>query len=370
MLPDATMDTVKIFGAGSIGNHMAHAARSLGWSVDICDPDPAALKRTRHDIYPGRYGAWDETIGLYDPADAPSGHHDLIIIGTPPDAHMPLALAAIDEGPSAILIEKPASTPVSELDRQVFERARAAGVRVFVGYDHVVGLATRRFDALASAETAGTVATLDVEFREYWGGIFAAHHWLDGPADSYLGYWRRGGGALGEHSHALNLWQHMAHVVGAGRVVEVSALLDLVSDGAAEYDRLAALHLTTENGLRGRVVQDVVTQPTRKWARLQGSTGFVEWVAGYAPGADAVIHGSGSTEAQTESFTKSRPDDFIAELEHIAAHVQDGSASPLELSRGLDTMMVIAAAHRSHRERRVVRLDEAEPYDIRGMAGA
>ena len=43
---------VKIIGAGSIGNHLAHASRSLGWQVDICDIDSRALVRTKEMIYP------------------------------------------------------------------------------------------------------------------------------------------------------------------------------------------------------------------------------------------------------------------------------------------------------------------------------
>ena len=361
------IDKVKIFGAGSIGNHMAHAARTLGWSVDICDVDPDALARTRDQIYPSRYGSWDQSIGLYDTATVPAGGYDLIVIGTPPDLHMSLALTALEERPAAILIEKPASTPLSDLDQQVYDRAQDLGVRVFVGYDHVVGQASHRFGQHVATGSPGTARTLDVEFREYWGGIFAAHPWLDGPADSYLGYWRRGGGALGEHSHALNMWQHMAHLVGAGRVVQVSAMLDIVSDGQAEYDRLAALHLVTENGLCGRVVQDVVTQPTRKWARLQGEHGYVEWIAGHEHGADAVIHATGNAPGETELFHKTRPDDFIAELEHIERHVAEATPSPLDLSRGLDTMLVIAAAHRSHREQRAVRIDHQQGYNIKSL---
>ena len=46
----------------------------------------------------------------------------------------------------------------------------------------------------------GKLQTLDVEFREYWGGIFEAHPWLNGPQDSYLGFWKRGGGAWGTFS--------------------------------------------------------------------------------------------------------------------------------------------------------------------------
>src|SRR5689334_8143664 len=98
---------VKILGAGSIGNHLANASRALGWSVDMVDPDPAALERTRTSIYPSRYGRWDDAIRLFAPASAPRGGYDLICVGTPPDSHMPLARAAVAEKPRAVLVEKP-----------------------------------------------------------------------------------------------------------------------------------------------------------------------------------------------------------------------------------------------------------------------
>ena len=98
---------------------------------------------------------------------------------------------------------------------------------MFVGYDHVVGRAAGWPDELMRRPASERSTTLDVEFREHWGGIFNAHPWLAGPWESYLGFWKRGGGASGEHSHAANLWQHFAHVAGAGRVVEVQALLDV-----------------------------------------------------------------------------------------------------------------------------------------------
>ena len=75
---------VKVHGAGSIGNHLSHAARTLGWPVDLCDVDRNALERTRRQIYPGRYGQWDEAIGLFESSKAPEGGYDLICVGTPP----------------------------------------------------------------------------------------------------------------------------------------------------------------------------------------------------------------------------------------------------------------------------------------------
>src|SRR5262245_18293277 len=300
----------KIFGAGSIGNHLSHALRTLGHDVMLCDVDPAALERTRDSIYPSRYGCWDEGIELALVPEARRGEFDLIIIGTPPDKHMELALQALEEGPKAMLIEKPVCTPALEEADTLLSAADAKGCRLFVGYDHVVGMAAWRVCELIDRDEIGEAQTLDVEFREHWAGIFAAHPWLEGPSDSYLGFWRRGGGAACEHSHALNLWQHFAHRLGMGRVKDVTATLDYVREGRAEYDRLCSANLATERGFIDRVVQDVVTRPARKWARLQGSDGFIEWHCGYKAGKDAVIFCSGNQGSVVETFAKTRADDL------------------------------------------------------------
>lgn len=362
--------SVKVLGAGSIGNHMSHAARALGWRVDLCDISQAALTRTRTEIYPGRYGAWDEDIGLFTTDEAPRGEHDLIVVGTPPDSHMDLAIAALAEGPKALLIEKPLCGPGLERAQELFEAGRDSGVRVFVGYDHVVGEAAETVAAIAASGALGPIETMDVEFREHWGGIFAAHPWLDGPGDSYLGHWRRGGGASGEHSHAANLWQSFAHAAGAGRVIKVSAMLDYVSDHTVDYDRICLLTLETESGLIGRVVQDVVTSPPRKWARIQGNESHVEWHCGFKPGCDAVLEGSGGGETARHLIEKTRPDDFIRELRHIAAVVESGAASPIDLERGLDTMLVIAAAHKSARESRAITINYDSGYSAHALDAA
>ena len=360
----------KIIGAGSIGNHLAHAARTLGWEVVLCDIDEAALARTRNDIYPARYGQWDEAIALVPCEDAPRGGFDLIAIGTPPDSHMALARGALAESPRALLVEKPLAAPDLDGCQALLEEAEAAGVAAFVGYDHVVAESTTRFAALARG--LEDVQTLDVAFREHWQGIFNAHPWLAGPADTYLGFWARGGGALGEHSHALNLWQHIAHEIGAGRVIKVGAMLDYVDAGGADYDRLALLNLRTEGGLVGRVVQDVVTRPPLKWARIQGAEAAIEWQCIAAPYHDEVRQVLAEGAARMERFEKTRPDDFIAEFRHIEAALMQGNAdrSPIALRRGLDTMLVIAAAHRSAREGRTITIDYSAGYTEKALAFA
>jgi predicted dehydrogenase len=360
---------IKIVGAGSIGNHLSNAARTMGWSVDLCDIDPQALERTRTQIYPTRYGKWDEGIRLFESSQVPKGGYDLIFIGTPPHVHIPLALQALAEKPKAILIEKPVCGPDLEGAKELYELATRDGIAVFVGYDHVVGKSSRLASELALSADFGPLTTLDVEFREHWGGIFSAHPWLAGPWETYLGFWQRGGGASGEHSHAANLWQHFAHTVGAGRVVEVQATLDMVKDGRVDYDRLCLMHLRTENGLVGRCVQDVVTQPPRKWARLQYVAGHVEWQCGREPGVDVVTAALPGKVHTEQRVTKTRPDDFVEELRHIeAALAADPAASPISIARGLDTMMVVAAAHLSHRTGRKVRIDYSQGYRAEALS--
>jgi predicted dehydrogenase len=313
----------------------------------------------RTQIFPSRYGSWDESIRLNLASAAPRGDFDLIIIGTPPDTHLPLATDALSERPAALLIEKPLAPPFSRAD-EVLQQSKSGVTRVFVGYDHVVGQAAEMIAAELARGVLGEIFTIDVEFREHWSGIFQAHPWLAGPHDSYLGFWKRGGGALGEHSHAANLWQYFARTAGAGRVAAVHAALDYVSEGTALYDRLCVLTLRTEGGLLGRVVQDVVTRPPRKWARIQGETGAMEWQVGYQPGADAVIVKRAGKEDDVRLFPKTRPDDFIQELRHIERCCADGTESPLDLERGIETLQLMAAAHESQRLERTVRIIDRE----------
>jgi len=360
------MYTVKIFGAGSIGNHLAHASRNKGWGVTLTDIDAAALERTRNSIYPSRYGKWDDEIVLKDSRAALGDPADIVIIGTPPDTHIRIALEVMERAlPKVMIIEKPLCGPDLKGAQELFEAARRRGIFVGVGYNHCLALSTRAVDDALKSGSLGPIQSISARTREHWGGIFKAHPWLAGPQDTYLGFSSRGGGAVGEHSHAINIWQHFAHTIGAGKVAEVSATLDMVSEGGASYDRLGFLALRTTEGLLGDVVQDVVTAPTDKSARIQGRDGYVEWHVNFTPNADAFKVGQGGKAAEPTLIPKTRPDDFKVEVDHIDEILSGkvkGDDSPISLERGLDTMMVIAAAFKSNEAGRRVRIDTSGGY--------
>lgn len=358
------MYSIRIVGAGSIGNHLAHAARSRGWRVTLTDIDLQALERARDEIYPDRYGAWDPAISLKLAGEAAGDEADVVFIGTPPDSHVALALDALSRvTPKVLLIEKPLAGPDLARCEELRAATQKAGVFCAVGYNHCLGKNTVMAEMFVRNGRIGRVMTISTRTREHWQGIFNAHPWLSGPSGSYLRFSARGGGATGEHSHAINLWQHFAHIAGAGRVTEVSAMLDRVTDGGVDYDRAAFISLKTKTGMVGDVIQDVVTSPAEKSARLQGETGYIEWKVGVTLGKDMVAIQAAGAERQESLIAKTRPDDFIAEIDHLAG-IMDGTikSTPISLDRGLDTLMVIAAVFRSNELGRRVQIDWSRGY--------
>ena len=357
-----TQHKVKIFGAGSIGNHLANACRTAGWQVTVVDKDAAALKRMKEEIYPKRYGAWDEAIILALPQESPVGGYDAIFVGTPPDSHLPIATEVLrKEAPRVLQIEKPLCSPTLEgLDEFMSETKKHPETAVIVGFNHIVAENTLKTEELIRAGLLGKIQALDCEIRSNWQNILTAHPWLSGPEDTYLGYWKRGGGAGGEHIHALNLWQHFAHVVGAGRVREVVATVDYIEQGRVNYDRSIFMNLVTESGLVGRVAQDVITQPKKKFANLQFENGSIAWYNDISKTEDAVEVVPRKGDKQTLKITKTRVDEFLHEIRHIEKLLNGElkiSDSPIRLDRGLESMLVLAAAHRSFAEKRTITVD-------------
>ena len=342
---------VKIIGAGSIGNHLTQASRRLGWDVVMVDADPAALRRMKETIYPSRYGRWDEGIGLYPSAEEPRGGFDIICIGTPPDVRMDLAVRALDERPKILQLEKPLCAPSLEgLDRFLEKYRTQKETAAVIGYDHAVSESIGMVLRTLQSGQIGEVETIDVEFREHWEGIFKAHTWLAGPQASYLGFWWRGGGASGEHSHALHLWQLLARHASLGHWFRVSSAMAMEQAEGADYDAVSAFSFVTTRGKVGRVVQDVVTLPPRKWARLQGRGGFIEWVCSGHPKGDIVRWAVRDGRTTEEVFEKTRADDFYREMLHLRDLIEKKASpedSPIAVESGIAVMEVLATAHRN-----------------------
>ncbi|MBP9760242.1 MAG: Gfo/Idh/MocA family oxidoreductase [Candidatus Pacebacteria bacterium] len=344
---------VLIIGAGSIGNHLAQASRRMGWQVTVSDTDLEALRRMREDIYPTRYGVWDGTIRLIDATGCRPeiGEFDIIMIGTPPDSHTALATKALALKPAMLHVEKPLLAAPDDV--RAFEEAvrLTPGSIVTVGYDHAVAPSVAKALEYVRSGLIGDVLSMDVVIHASFADIFAAHPWLASINDSYLSDWRRGGGALQEHSHGLHLAHLFAEAAGYTSLTVRSSALDFeVDDEGADYDRLA--HVTLQGGdmFFVHVVEDVFTRPTRKEVHVRGSAGSI--AVELTANSDVVMHRDvwGVLE-KGEVFPKTRPDDFYALVQHyddlLAGRVQIAD-SPVRVETGIEVMRYIQEAFKKY----------------------
>lgn len=111
-----------------------------------------------------------------------------------------------------------------------------------------------------------------------------------------------------------------------------------------KFDQIATFNIKTKQGNIGRVIQDVVTKPPRKWLRLQETKGFIEWYCNGAPGSgDLVRYQSEDGQVQKKVFDKKRPDDFYQLVNHYQ-DLLDGKIkleeSPINYDRGLEVMEI------------------------------
>ena len=158
-------------------------------------------------------------------------------------------------------------------------------------------------------------------------------------------FWERGGGASGEHSHALNLWQHLAKESKLGTILNINHMLDYYKDKQVNYDKICMLNLDTVDGYKGRVIQDVITKPSKKIAFIQGTLGRIEWICHFKKNSDKIIIYSNTNKKKTLYFSKKRPDDFITELKHVCYCIKNNKKSPISLENGLETMKILKKIH-------------------------
>lgn len=305
---------IKIYGAGSAGTHFTRAALQRGWDVTIVDPDVEAFPRMT-GLYLLRYGEPMNGVQTYGLGAEPMGGYNIVIIASPPETHMPLLAKVVTESPRAILVEKPLCPP------NALEQAKSFlkyDIPMYCGYTHLLHADQFSVDPV----TKDRHYFLSVEFREAWSFVLKAHPWLKEPEDSYLGDWRRGGGALGEHSHAISMWQHIARTCGAGEVTRVSATVNY----RGRYDCFANVQMRTEDDrISGYVIVDTESNPAIKQAHLTSDYSDL------------------GSSLHVQNFGRS---DFGAELDHIVNRVTQ-SSSPLNYKYGYLTAKVIAACHQS-----------------------
>jgi len=302
----------RIFGAGSIGNHLSNALRKLNYDVEVIDIDQSALNRMESEIYPSRYGSWDDKIKLLNkPTD---NYVDLEIIGTPPDTHAALLLERLRISNSSYwLVEKPFTIPdslhIADLEKSLCKYRD----KIFVGYNHSVSPAF--INLLNDLNNSDVPTKISCFWEEHWGGIFNAHPWLSGPEDSYLGFAERGGGALMEHSHGLHLLTLLFNRFN----LEIKGLKSsIIMNSDNNYDKKSYLSFEFKNNeISSFYSTDVISNEVNKSISVEIKDEIFSVNFSVNDGREDIYLRKNKSYELQKTFKKNRADDFLNEIKLI-----------------------------------------------------
>ncbi|MDE3180377.1 MAG: Gfo/Idh/MocA family oxidoreductase [Acidobacteriota bacterium] len=280
-------------GVGIIGLGMAALSAHLPVVADseefqlvaLCDQDRARLEYATH-----RWAVPYASTDLNEILTRPG--LDAVIVATPPDSHLLIALAAIAKG-KHLLVEKPLGPSVVESKKMV-EIARKSKVGLFVGYEKRFHPTLQEIRSLLRNGAIG---------NPYYGGV----HWAsnakmdpknlvpDGFLPGYQWRWRNpsvGGGIVQDHlPHYVDLfryWLDAAPVATYAQTMNVAR--DLLKWSAQEsvWEDLGLAIIRFSNGFLLRFETGTVGRTLSPlWS--QGS-GIGEWTEyGYILGTEGQL---------------------------------------------------------------------------------
>lgn len=342
------MTRIGLIGAGVIGRtHAVTIAGTAGFElVGVADPFPGGEALARE------FGAvhHHDHRGLLT-----SGGIDAVIIATPNDLHVPMALDAV-AARIPVLVEKPIATTADEA-RALVEAADAAAVPVLVGHHRRHHPAVRRAKQIIDSGTLGRIVAV------------SATAFLRKPDDYFDVAWRReagtGGPFLINLIHEIDLLRHLV-----GEVTTVGALASSSARGF-EVEDTGSLMLSFANGALGSLVlSDAVAGPW-SWDLTAGdSPRFpVHDVESLRIGGDAAALAlptlqlwnydgpvSWTTPQHSARQAAASEDPYTMQLQHLR-DVVVGVAEPLVSAReGTRDLEVVEAVTRSVRTGSVVAL--------------
>ncbi len=337
------MNKVLIFGAGSLGNHMAYASRRLNFDVYMTDINPLALKRMKTQIFPKRYKIWDNKIKLvnYKNVFSKKSEFDLIVIGTPPKTHINILKNCNNYLRfKKILIEKPLC--VYNEKNLNFVRKLAKKKMLFCGYNHSLSNAYNYFSKIVLKKFK-KVEFIEVKWNEGWQGILKAHFWMKDEFQTYLGNIYEGGGALHEHSHGLNLFQLVMEKFKLQiKSFSEKKIINFKKKGKKKYDNYFQLLLSKKDQIL-KYTTNLLTFPAEKKILIRNRNVRAELVFNYKDNIDNVSFFKNEKLKLMKNFKKTRSSEFENELKHVIniKNAESYRRSNINVLNGIKTIMII-----------------------------
>ncbi len=328
---------VLVIGTGSVG--CRHIENLLSLNVEV------SAFRYRIDLKDElikKYG-----IKLFDSLDeAIAAKHDAVVVANRPDQHISAALLGAQRG-MHLFIEKPLSHTlegVQELKEIIDSKRLIVEIGCMMRFHpNIIKIRQILSDGLIGTPYLATSCV--GQFLPEWRPNQDYRY-------SYSAKSGYGGGVLFDLIHELDYLYWCF-----GPVSDVSAFLDHISDLEIETEDIAQILLRFKNGFVAQVELDYLSPFYRRTCELVGSNGIIRW--DYNSGEVILkTRGKSKTKIFTQPAAFDRNVMFVDHMKHFLNIIQDGGKPAISLSDGIEVLRIALAAHKSSKDRRVVRLSE------------
>ena len=310
-----------VIGCGSIGERHIRNLRSL--SVDnilACDTNSDRLHLMKDKYDAEIYKDVDEAL---------KKNPDAVLVCTPPNLHIPMALKAVEHN-AHLFIEKPISHNLEKVDDFLTE-AKRKKLTVLVGYNLRFHQGIILMKKMINEKVIGRVLSARAEVGQYlpdW------RPWQD-YRQSYTGKNDMGGGIILDGSHEIDYIRWLL-----GDITEVSCFADKVSDLDVDVEDTAEILLKFKNNIIAEIHLDFVQREYSRNCKIIGEEGTLIWDY---PGKYVKTYYSTTKQWKTYPIKMEPNDMYVEELKHFFECIK-GKTSPLISGEEAKKVLEVALA--------------------------
>lgn len=319
-------------GCGSIGmRHVGHLLRLGDVTVEAADTSLEICETAK-----SRFGI----KAFVNPEEALERDPDCVLVCTPANSHVPVALAALEAG-AHVFIEKPISTNMDGLAALV-QKANEYGRTVQVGYNLRYHPAMQAMKRMVESGRLGQVLIAHAEFGLY------LNKWWPGRdyRNSYMAHADLGGGLLMDASHEIDslLWF-------LGEVEEVAAIggkLSLLEIDGADAIKVV---MKMKSGAVASLHLDCLQPTYTREYMLAGEGTCLRWDCPQGR-ADTSLGRLLWFDRSEERFKRVRlrgepQDTYLNELRDFVGCLKTGKPPLVGLEQGIEVLRVVLAIQRA-----------------------
>ncbi|MBI4377618.1 MAG: Gfo/Idh/MocA family oxidoreductase [Nitrospinae bacterium] len=323
---------ILVVGGGSIGERHARCFSKInGIKVSICEPYEKKLKDLKEKYSFDKY--------YKDFADIKLDYFTGVIIATPPNLHVPMAIKAAKNG-CHLMIEKPLSLNlrgISQLKKVIKAKRLVCGVAYILRHFPCLN----RIKTLLSEECIGRILSIRAKVGSFFPGARPDYKKI------YFAKKVMGGGVILDYSHESNYLEWLV-----GRVKEVSCFYDTLSLDV-ETEDIAVMLLRFSSQIIGEIHINCFQKDDSRTLEIIGDKGTI--TCDLIRGRVGLYRGDKGCWKYFNDPCQ-RDNVFIMQAENFIRAINGKEDIKTTLEEGVGTLKVCMAARESADTDRVIRI--------------